>query len=96
MLAPMTLTIRQQIIHLLHTKPMTAAGLARETGSTEKAIEGHLPHVAKSVGGDFKIIPSECQECGFTFSKRDRSTRPTKCPKCRSEYISEPLFFIKD
>jgi transcriptional regulator len=95
MLTTMTLTVRQQIVNLLQSKPMSAAGLARETGSNEKAIESHLPHVAKSVGGAFKMIPSECQDCGFIFSKRDRSTRPTKCPTCRSEHISEPLFFIK-
>jgi predicted Zn-ribbon and HTH transcriptional regulator len=88
-------TIRQKIIAALKLKPASSYGLSHLIGASHKAIEDHLNHVAKSVGSGFKMIPSECRGCGFKFNKRDRTTKPTKCPQCRGEDLFPPLFFIE-
>ncbi|MEK6774300.1 MAG: transcriptional regulator [Bdellovibrionota bacterium] len=88
-------TVREKIIEELKLQPTSAYGLAKVIKSTAKSIEAHLEHVAKSVGPAFKVTSAECRECGFKFNKRDRYTRPTKCPKCRNEDIFPPLFFIE-
>jgi transcriptional regulator len=88
-------TIRQQIIALLKLKPMDAYALSGQLGVKQRTIEAHLEHVAKSVGTNFDILPSRCNECDYVFLKRDRKTKPTCCPKCMSESILPPAFFIK-
>lgn len=88
-------TIRQQIIAILKIKPMDAYALSGQLGVKQRAIETHLEHVAKSVGKNFEIIPPQCNDCNFIFLKRDRVTKPTGCPKCMSESILSPAFFIK-
>lgn len=42
------------------------------------------------------MVPAQCLGCGFIFSKRERLTRPGKCPVCRHGQISEPLFAVID
>ena len=89
-------TIRQKITELLKVKPVDTGYLSRALGVTQRAIEHHLEHVAKSVGKKFEITASICNDCGFTYKDRSRTTKPTKCPKCRSESIMPPLFFVRE
>jgi predicted Zn-ribbon and HTH transcriptional regulator len=88
-------TIRQQIIALLKIKPMDAYSLSGQLRVKQRSIEEHLEHVSKSIGENFEILPSRCNDCDFIFLKRDRVTKPTGCPKCMSESILPPAFFIK-
>ena len=88
------LTDRQKITELISVKPMDAQSLSRAIGISQRAVESHLEHIAKSVGSRFKITPSQCRDCDFIFNMRTRKTKPTKCPKCREEDIMPPLFFI--
>ena len=88
-------TIRQQIIALLKVKPLDAYALSGQLGVKQRTVEAHLEHVAKSMGANFEIIPSRCNDCDFVFLKRDRMTKPTGCPKCMSESILPPAFFIR-
>jgi transcriptional regulator len=34
------------------------------------------------------------QKCGFIFAKRDRLTPPSRCPRCKNEYVENPRFSI--
>lgn len=93
------LTVRQQIVQVLTGARCSARDLAHRLGVSERQVEEHLAHIAKSVGRDrqsrFLLEPSACEDCGFTFRGRTRLTRPTRCPQCRSEAISPPRFGIE-
>lgn len=95
---PSERTPRQRIISLLTGTLMTANQLARVLGIPERAVEGHLAHVVKTISRDhsrrFILEPSLCVECGFMFRERTRLTRPSRCPRCRSENISAPRYGI--
>lgn len=84
---------------LLTVTPLSSRRLAEVVGISERQVEDHLSHIVKSVAWDrslrFIREPSECQDCGFVFRGRSRITRPSRCPRCRSEAITEPRYGIK-
>lgn len=90
-------TVRRKILSHLRGGPLTARQISSQVGIPEKEVYAHLPHVKKTVvnlGESLAITPAECNGCGFLFRKRERPTRPGRCPVCRSGSISEPLFAI--
>jgi predicted Zn-ribbon and HTH transcriptional regulator len=66
-----------------------------------KSVYEDLQHVAKSVYGESKgrecvvMIPPKCRACGFTFKGLEKPKVPGKCPKCKSERVTSPLFRIE-
>jgi predicted Zn-ribbon and HTH transcriptional regulator len=96
---PSERTPRQRIMDLLTISPMSSRRLAEVVGITERQVEEHLRHIAKSAARErsthFAIEPSECQGCGFVFRDRSRLTRPSRCPRCRSEAITAPRYSIE-
>jgi len=92
-------TIRQQIVQALTGARCSARDLADRIGISEREVEDHLGHIGKSVArnrqGRFLLEPSACQDCEFVFRTRTKLTRPSRCPKCRSEAISPPRFGIE-
>lgn len=93
------LTIRQRIMELLAGTLRTSRQLAELVGAPERQVEEHLAHIVRSVARDrarrFVLDPSACQDCGFVFRGRTRLTRPSRCPRCRSEAISVPRYGIE-
>ncbi len=92
-------TVRQEIVSGLSEGPHSARELSFLAGIPEREIAGHLEHIQKtlaSTGLHLAITPAECKKCGFVFAKREKFTRPGKCPVCRSESIREPLFSIAE
>ena len=90
-------TIRRKILSLLSGPPLSALQISARAGIPEKEVSAHLPHVKKTVGrlGERLLVtPAECNACGFTFRKRERPDKPGRCPVCRGESISPPLFAI--
>lgn len=90
-------TLRHTILSLLEEGPRTAKDLSAEVGIPEKDVPGHLEHIRRTVtkaGRQLVIIPSECRKCGFVFRKREKFTKPGKCPVCRGESIREPRYTI--
>jgi len=81
---------------LLLQDEFTAKDISRILGVREKEVFDHLLHVRRSAGPSATIVskPARCMNCDFVFKKRDRVTTPGKCPVCKSERISEPLFKI--
>lgn len=92
-------TPRQQIMELITETRRTARQLAELVGIPERQVEEHLAHIIRSVAHDrtrrFLLEPSECQDCGYGFRSRTRLTRPSRCPRCRSEAISAPRYGIE-
>ena len=98
-MASLDLTTRQRIMQLIVGTLRTSRQLAELVGAPERQIEDHLAHIVRSVARDrgrrFVLDPSACQDCGFVFRERTRLTRPSRCPRCRSEAISAPRYGIE-
>jgi predicted Zn-ribbon and HTH transcriptional regulator len=90
-------TVRQRIAEALREGPATAKDLSRRVGIPEREVAGHLVHLARSLrarGAKLAMTPPECLDCGFAFPGRERTTRPSHCPRCRSRRISLPEFSL--
>jgi transcriptional regulator len=90
-------TVRRRMIDLLKSREMDARELSAMVGVGEKEIYDHLVHIRKSVAGrgkTFRLNPAACFSCGFIFRKRQRVTRPSRCPRCRSPRIAPPTYTI--
>lgn len=75
---------------------MTALELSQRLSLPEKEVYPHLQHLARAPGGGFRfrLIPAVCRKCGFTFTKRERLTVPSRCPVCRHQSIQRPRFTL--
>lgn len=93
-------TRRQRIIKLLEERDYSPGELAvalelRGRGAKKTVLED-LKAIQKTLKREGKVLlirPSECRKCGFVF--RPEINIPSRCPKCRSEWIEEPRFKIE-
>jgi predicted Zn-ribbon and HTH transcriptional regulator len=81
---------------LLTEQPYSSLELSQLLSLTEKEVVEHLAHLARAPGPGlhFQIIPALCKHCGFAFRKRDRLTRPSRCPICQHQSITRPRFAL--
>ena len=82
---------------LLSDNEMSAKEISSTVGIGEKEVYTHLSHIARSVKYHRKklvIKPAECLGCGYIVKKRNRFTRPGRCPICKSEHIRNPMYRI--
>lgn len=85
-------------------QPLTAGEIASILGVeiTPEEVYEHLRHVAKTVYAKTKgrkvlvMDPPVCRKCGFVFKELDKPKKPSRCPKCKGEWISPPRFAIVD
>jgi hypothetical protein len=92
-------TIRQAIFDELLEGTKTVRELSQSLRIPEKEVLIHLTHIEQSAqqrGYRFVIRPSECLNCGFVFQKRARMKKPSKCPRCKREFITNPGFELKE
>jgi predicted Zn-ribbon and HTH transcriptional regulator len=90
-------TVRQAIMTLLEQHTLSAREISAAVRIPEKEVLDHLEHIRAAThksGQQLLLTPAACKKCGFAFRKRERLTRPGKCPVCRSEQIAEPLYGI--
>lgn len=99
------LTTRERIYELLRKseKPLTVddiISLLNLSDMNPKDVYDHLQHIAKSVKARSKgkeylaMDPPVCRKCGFVFKELSKPKKPSKCPRCKSEWISPPRFLI--
>ena len=91
-------TIRQKIISLLEGGAFSAKDISVEIGISEKEAYSHLEHIRRTINQRNQrlvVTPAECKKCGFVFRKRERLTKPGRCPVCRNEAIQEPMFSVR-
>lgn len=91
-------TIRHFITALLEEQTLTAREISVYARIAEKDVHGHLEHIKKTVqkgNRRFIVEPARCEHCNFVFRKRERLTKPGKCPSCRSTLIQAPMFHIE-
>ncbi len=90
-------TVRAALREALRAGPLTARELSARIGIPEKQVAGHLEHLGRSLkaaGERLRVDPPGCLACGFVFRKRDRLSRPSRCPVCRGERLDPPRFAI--
>lgn len=95
---PADATVRQTLAELLDRTPLSARDASALLHLPIKEVYAHLEHLRHSLlhsGGKLEVTPAACRACGFVFAKRERLTPPSRCPLCRCETISEPLFAIR-
>lgn len=91
-------TIRQYIAALLEEGTYSAKEISQIIKIPEKDVCGHLEHLQRTlirIDRRLEVISASCKHCGFIFKKRERLTKPGKCPTCRSIHIQAPLFHIE-
>ncbi len=97
-------TVRKQVINLLKESkhPLTVEEIALMLGYdlTPAQVYEHLKHIAKTVrrtsGGRLTLVmkPPICRKCGYVFKDIKKPRAPSKCPRCRSQWIEPPAFLI--
>jgi len=91
-------TVREALRQALRERPHTALELSGAVGIPHKQVDDHLEHLQRSAeasGETFVIEPARCKACGHEFRDRARLSRPSKCPKCKSERIEAPRFSLE-
>jgi predicted Zn-ribbon and HTH transcriptional regulator len=92
-----TATIPSLIRTALSAGPLTARDLSRAIGVSEREVLRHLEHLERSLkedGAKLLVDPPACLGCGFVFRKRERLSRPSRCPVCRGERLSSARFSV--
>lgn len=83
---------RKDLIPLLLNRAMTVTEISRFADQPGKDTAADLEHLLLSLKHtEFKPIvePAACKKCGFEFGN-DKLRKPSKCPKCKSTWVSEP------
>ncbi len=94
-------TRRKSIAELLEESehPMTAQDICIILDIESRSIVyediGHIVKSVKNSGKQLLIRPASCGKCGYVFSSRKVASRPSKCPKCRSQWILLPGYIIR-
>ncbi len=90
------MTHRQQIIEILQQNKQTAQQLANYFQCELKEIIEDLQHIEKSIRPKkLRIEPAYCRSCDFVFKERGKISKPSKCPRCKSEWIESQMFWIE-
>jgi transcriptional regulator len=91
-------TLRQEMMDLLMQAPLDVRDIAAVLEIREAEAADHLVHIARSLkaqGRELQIIPAYCRQCDYVFRKRQRYTRPGRCPHCRSSRIQGAVYSIE-
>ncbi|MHA2141840.1 MAG: transcriptional regulator [Candidatus Thorarchaeota archaeon] len=95
-------TRRERIAELLMETeiPLTAQDICNALDIKSRSIVyedvEHISISVKNKGLQLLIRPASCGKCGYIFTKRKSAKRPSKCPKCRSEWILQPGYIIRE
>ncbi len=87
----------ENLISLIESKPMTAREICHALDidvSREKEVYEALRKASKVLRRKGKVLlmtPPVCRKCGFEFDKMN----PTRCPKCKSQWIEQAKFFVE-
>lgn len=91
-------TRRERIVELLSDQTMTASELAASVDANTESVLADIRHVAASLQAteaELLVAPPVCEECGFDEFD-DPANRPSRCPECHAESITDPTFTVRD
>jgi len=89
-------TTRERMTERLRETPLPAGTLAREFEIQTSDALDHVQHIARSLDStdeQLLVAPPECEECGFDGFD-DLINRPSRCPECKAESVTEPVFRV--
>jgi len=90
------MTRRQEIINILEEQKQSAQHLANYFQTELKEILEDLEHIEISIKPKkLKTNPAYCKQCNFIFKERSKVSKPSRCPRCRSEWVEAQMFFIQ-
>ena len=92
-----TQTVRQRFAELLRTEELTAHEISQRASVPEREVASHLRHLEQTLkqsGERLRTLAPECIACGFAFEARQKHSRPSRCPRCKSERLSPPRFRV--
>jgi hypothetical protein len=93
-------TRRERIMELLEQAehPLTAQDICDILDiRSRNIVYEDLEHVAKSVktkGKQLLVRAASCGSCDYVFKPRS-AKKPSKCPKCKSEWIIPPAYLVR-
>ncbi|HEX2733020.1 MAG TPA: hypothetical protein VHM70_15530 [Polyangiaceae bacterium] len=73
----------------------SAKDLSAELRLAEKELPElilKLSHTLRRENVELQVEVARCIACSFAFNSRERFSRPSRCPQCRSERIAAPRF----
>lgn len=90
-------TRRQQIEDMFMEREVSAQQIANLFRVEMSEILEDMEHIILSRREEYKLKtnPAYCKNCGFIFRERSKIKAPSKCPRCRKEWIQEPLFRLE-
>jgi len=77
---------------------LTAREISSQVSLSERDVVAHLEHLERSLvhdGEELVVTPPRCIQCHFSFEQRERRSRPSRCPRCKSERIDPARFTIR-
>ncbi len=91
-------TRRERIVETLRESesPLSVEQIAQILELDSKEVMKDLKHIVRSLHKSkwqLVMIPPKCLRCGYVFSL-EKPKKPSKCPRCKGERISSPLFKI--
>lgn len=89
---------RKDLIELLQHHPATLHELSDLLEEPVKDVESDLQHLLRSLHHlPYRAIitPAHCNKCQFVFGK-EKLHKPSKCPRCKGTWISEPRIAIEE
>jgi predicted Zn-ribbon and HTH transcriptional regulator len=93
-----TQTVRQRIAELLRAEELTAHEISERAGVAEREVAEHLRHLEHTLHQGPERLRTKaphCIACGFVFEARQKHSRPSRCPQCKSERLSPPSFRVR-
>jgi hypothetical protein len=89
------MTRREEIIKILSKEKKSAQEFAYYFNIDLNEILDDLEHIKRSIRPKkLNVDPAKCKNCAFIFKERSKIKKPSKCPRCRSEWIMPPLFSL--
>ena len=84
-------TLRRLLMQRLEAGACGVRELSQELHQSEKEIYQHLQYVGRTMrrqGGDLVVSPPLCQQCGYLFKDRTRTSPPGRCAR----NVDQPAF----
>jgi len=78
--------------------PLSLAELSEQLGVSQKELPAALDKLRRTLeraGQRLRMQPSCCLACQLELSERTRAKRPSRCPRCASERLTHPRFWIE-
>ncbi|MBW2987978.1 transcriptional regulator [Candidatus Woesearchaeota archaeon] len=90
------MTRRQEIIELLKQGEWSIQQIANHFKTTVAEILPDFKHITRTIHPrKIATRPATCRSCGFVFKDRKKYSTPSKCPRCKSEWINPQTYWIE-